>query len=53
MATLAEATTLTASQVAFFADDALVTIIPSESLPELALLSVCTAISCAQKRTTL
>lgn len=39
MASLAEATTLTASQVAFFADDSLVAIIPSESLPELNLLS--------------
>jgi len=40
MATLEEATTLTASQMAFFADDELVTIIPSEPLPELSLISV-------------
>jgi hypothetical protein len=42
MATLAEAATLTAAQMAFFAEDELVTIIPSEPLPELALISVCT-----------
>lgn len=41
MASLEEATTLSASQMAFFADDELVTIIPSEPLPELSLISVC------------
>lgn len=41
MANLEEATTLTAPQMAFFAEDELVTIIPSEPLPELALTSVC------------
>lgn len=41
MATLEEACTLSASQMAFFADDELMTIIPSEPLPALSLLSVC------------
>lgn len=37
---LAEVTTLTASQMTFFADDERVTIIPAESMPQLDLLSV-------------